>query len=66
VRQTKIYKHHNFIVLTLRINSKFVCSLIKQKYHHAPNHRGLKTWRRNNIIKSKCVDQMTHKRKYQH
>jgi hypothetical protein len=43
VRQTKIYKHHNSIVLTLRINSKFVCSLIKKKYHHAPNHRGLRT-----------------------
>jgi hypothetical protein len=41
--QTKIYKHHNSIVLTLRINSKFVCSLIKQKYHHAPNHHGLRT-----------------------
>jgi hypothetical protein len=31
VRQTKIYKHHNFIILTLRINSKFVCFLIKQR-----------------------------------
>jgi hypothetical protein len=41
--QTKIYKNHNSIILTLRINLKFVCSLIKQKYHHMPNHRGLRT-----------------------
>jgi hypothetical protein len=43
MHQIKIYKHHNSIILTLKINSKFVCSLTKQKYHHAPNHRGLRT-----------------------